>query len=74
MRIQYDREVDALYIQVRDVEPDHVVDIPGTFGFSADVDSSGSLVGIEILQATKLLGADLKSLTIEDLNLVDEPA
>jgi uncharacterized protein YuzE len=67
MKIQYDREADAVYIEVRKAVPHHVVDIPGSRGFSVDVDESGEIVGIEILQASKTLGESLGTLTVEDL-------
>jgi uncharacterized protein YuzE len=67
MRIEYDREGDALYIQVSKTKPHHVIDLPGATGFSVDVDQAGNLVGIEILQASKALGNELSTLTVEDV-------
>ena len=67
MKIQYDREAGALYMEVRSTQPHHVVDIPGAVGFSVDVDEEGNLVGIEVLSASKALGKDLTSITVEDM-------
>ena len=53
MKITYDREVDALYIQFKDttVTTQHLTD-----GIAADYDADGRLAGIEILDAVKRLG------------------
>ncbi len=53
MKITYDREVDALYIQFKEatVTTQHLAD-----GIAADYDIDGRLAGIEILDATKRWG------------------
>ena len=68
MRIEYDREVDALYIQLRDVKPSRNVDIEE--GVTADFDEEGHIVGIEILSASERLGIEsLLNVSIENMPL-----
>jgi uncharacterized protein YuzE len=67
MRIEYDREADALYIRVSKTKPHRVIDLPGVSGFGVDVDEAGNLVGIEVLRASKALGSELSTLTVEDV-------
>jgi uncharacterized protein YuzE len=74
MKIQYDSEADALYIQVRRARPHHGIDIPGARGFSVDVDRKGNIVGIEILHASKALGKELCSVTVEDFGPIASSA
>lgn len=66
MKITYDREVDALYIQFKDttVTTQHLAD-----GIAADYDAEGRLAGIEILDAVKRLGDTtiLKQVILEDV-------
>jgi uncharacterized protein YuzE len=54
MKIVYDREVDALYIRLRNVKPDDSKGIEE--GVTVDIDKQGHIVGIEILDATEKLG------------------
>ncbi len=64
MRIEYDDEVDALYIQFKDVRPDDNVDLEE--GVTIDVDEEGRLVGLEILDATDRIGLEsLLNISIE---------
>ena len=66
MILTYDTEVDALYIQLRDVKPSHGVDFEE--GVTIDVDSDGHIVGIEILDASERLGKEqLHSVSLKDL-------
>jgi uncharacterized protein YuzE len=68
MKITYDREVDALYIQFKDttVTTQHLTD-----GIAADYDADGRLAGIEILDAVKRLGDTtvFKQVILEDVAL-----
>jgi uncharacterized protein YuzE len=68
MKITYDREVDALYIQFKDttVTTQHLAD-----GIAADYDADGRLAGIEILDAVKRLGDTtvFKQVILEDVAL-----
>ncbi len=53
MKISYDSEVDVLYIRFKETEvsTEHLAE-----GISADYDKDGNLAGIEILDASKMLG------------------
>lgn len=51
MKVQYDQEVDALYLQLSDQVPDGVVEIAE--GVNIDTTKDGLLAGIEILNASK---------------------
>ncbi len=66
MIITYDREVDALYIELRQVKAKDSVDIEE--GVTVDLDDDGHIVGVEILDASERLGKDqLHSVTLKDL-------
>ncbi len=68
MKIEYDPEADALYIQIREADPDDNIDIEE--GVTVDVDEHGHIVGVEILDASKRLSpSDLTRVTIEKLPL-----
>ena len=68
MKITYDREVDALYIQFKEttVTTQHLAD-----GIAADYDADGRLAGIEILDAVQRLGDTtiFKQVILEDVAL-----
>ena len=66
MIITYDREVDALYIQLTETKPARGMDIEE--GVTVDLDAQGHMVGIEILDASERLGKEqLHSVTLKDL-------
>lgn len=66
MKIEYDREADALYIQLREVTVEDNLDIEE--GGTIDLDLSGHIVGIEILDAsTRMSSQDLSKVAIENL-------
>ena len=66
MRIEYDKEADALYIQLRDASVDDNIDIEE--GVTVDLDEKRHIVGIEILDASKKLSLeDLVNITIQNL-------
>lgn len=68
MRIEYDKEADALYIQLREVQVDDNIDLEE--GITLDIDEKRSIVGIEILNASrKLSKGDMTSITIRNLPL-----
>jgi uncharacterized protein YuzE len=67
MKVQHDREADALYIEFSEVRPLHGIDVPGLEGVSEDIDENGRLIGIEILDASRRLGGGLSKLSFEDL-------
>ena len=66
MKIEYDKEADALYIQLREAQVDDNIDIEE--GVTVDLDEKGHIVGIEILDASKKLSLkDIVNITIENL-------
>jgi len=66
LKIEYDREADALYIQLREAYVEDNIDIEE--GITIDLDEKRHIVGIEILDASKKLSLkDLVNITIENL-------
>ena len=66
MKIEYDKEADALYIQLREASVDDNIDIEE--GVTVDLDEKKHIVGIEILDASKRLSLkELVNITIENL-------
>jgi uncharacterized protein YuzE len=66
LKIEYDREADALYIQLREVYVEDNIDVEE--GISLDLDENRHIVGIEILDASKKLSLkDLVNITIENI-------
>lgn len=53
MRIMYDQEADALYIELRHEQAGDNIDIEE--GVSIDLDKDGHIIGLEILDASKRL-------------------
>lgn len=71
MKITYDPQADALYIEIRDAQAHDNMDIEE--GVSADLDEQGHVIGFEILDASKrLTPAELHSLRVENLLLGPE--
>jgi len=69
MRIEYDPEADALYIQFREGKPVENVDIQE--GLTVDLDAKRKLIGIEILDVKHRLPPDaLASITVQNLMAV----
>jgi uncharacterized protein YuzE len=68
VKIEYDPEADALYIQIREAHADDNIDIEE--GVTVDVDKNKHIVGLEILDASKRLSpSDLSSIIIKKLPL-----
>ncbi|MGB9775909.1 MAG: DUF2283 domain-containing protein [Anaerolineae bacterium] len=65
MRIYYDAEVDALYVQFRSLEPGMAQARPLSDQIIADYDPEGRLVGLEILDVSELLGEERGRLMLE---------
>ena len=66
MRIEYDKEADALYIQLREANVDDNIDIEE--GVTIDLDEKRHIIGIEILDASKKLSLkDIVNISIENL-------
>jgi uncharacterized protein YuzE len=49
MKITYDKDVDAVYIQLSRQQPEGVIEVAD--GINIDVSSDGKIVGIELLDA-----------------------
>ncbi len=68
VKITYDPEADALYILLHDVEPGDNVDLEE--GVTVDLDRSGHIIGLEVLDASKRLTAEeLTNIHYENLLL-----
>jgi len=65
MRIEYDPEVDALYIQFRPVEPGKAENRPLSEDVTADYGPDGKLVGLEILDASVVLGEEAERVIVD---------
>ena len=65
MKIQYDAEVDALYIEFHPLAPGTAENRPLSEEITANYGPDGRLYGIEILDASVVLGEDLKKLVFE---------
>jgi uncharacterized protein YuzE len=69
MKITYDKEIDALYIELQSTYAHHNIDI--TNQVSVDVTESGNIVGIEILDAQEVLKENLYDLEFHQFPLRD---
>jgi uncharacterized protein YuzE len=58
MKITYDAEVDALYIQLQEIKPGMVENRDLGKGVVADFGPDGLLAGIEIMDASRILGRE----------------
>ncbi|WP_089724941.1 DUF2283 domain-containing protein [Candidatus Thiosymbion oneisti] len=56
MKVHYDEEVDALYLNLSNEEPDGVIEIAE--GVNIDTTDDGRLTGIEILKASDKMNLD----------------
>ncbi|HXG38824.1 MAG TPA: DUF2283 domain-containing protein [Bacteroidota bacterium] len=66
MKIEYDREVDALYIRLQEKMVARTTELED--GIYIDLDENGKLIGLEILDATQRYPkADIFNLTTENL-------
>jgi uncharacterized protein YuzE len=70
MKIQYDKEVDALYIRIQEKDVARTQEISD--GVNLDFDGEGRLIDLEVLSVSKLYSsADIFNLSIENLILND---
>jgi uncharacterized protein YuzE len=68
MKIEYDQEVDALYIRVQEKYVARTQEVSD--GVNLDFDEKGKLIGLEILDATKRYSQeDIFNLSTENLIL-----
>jgi len=65
MRIRYDAQVDALYIELRPLEPGMAEARELTPDITADYGPDGQLAGLEILDASRVFGADVHKVVVE---------
>ena len=65
MRIEYDAQADAVYIQFREAAPGSVQNRQLTDEIIVDYGPDGRIVGIEILDASEILGHDHGTVTFE---------
>ena len=71
MKITYDPEADALYIEFRDVQAFDSVDVED--GVTADLDIDGHIIGLEVLDASSRLTPDeLTNIHYENLALTPD--
>ncbi len=68
MRIEYDKDADALYIQLREAYVEDNVEIEEDI--TVDLDENRHVVGIEILDASRKLSlSDMVNISIQNLPL-----
>ena len=68
MKIEYDKEVDALYVRLQEKYVARTVQIEE--GLNLDLDSGGRLIGLEILDATERYSlTDIFNISTENLIL-----
>jgi uncharacterized protein YuzE len=66
MKIEYDREVDALYVRLQEKLVAKTVEIEE--GVNIDLDDGGRLIGLEILDATERYSlSDIFNISTENL-------
>ena len=56
MKVSYDGQVDAVYIELLSQKPDGVIEVAD--GINIDITSDGKVVGIEFLNAKKKVNID----------------
>jgi uncharacterized protein YuzE len=68
VKIEYDREADALYIRIQEKYVARTVELEE--GINLDLDDKGKLIGLEVLDATEKYSlADIFNLSTEGLFL-----
>ena len=68
MKIEYDNEIDALYIRLQEKQVARTLEIEE--GLNVDLDASGRMIGIEVLDATDRYSlADIFNISTENLIL-----
>jgi uncharacterized protein YuzE len=70
MKIEYDKEVDALYIRIQEKDIARTQEVSD--GVNLDFDGEGRLIGLEVLDASKRYpSSDIFNLSTENLILND---
>ncbi len=68
MKIEYDKEVDALYIRLQEKYVGRTVELEE--GLNLDLDENGKLIGLEVLDATERYSlTDIFNISTENLIL-----
>ncbi len=68
MKIEYDHDVDALYIRLQEKHVSRTVEVEE--GLNIDFDSQGRMIGLEVLDATTRYSmADIFNVSTENLIL-----
>ena len=70
MKIQYDSEVDALYIEFKTLDPETAENRDLSEDVTANYGPDGRLAGLEILNASVVLGEGLLGKIIVEVNPV----
>lgn len=71
MKIEYDKDTDALYIRLQEKDVDRTLEIEE--GLNLDLDKSGKMIGIEVLDAVDRYSlADIFNIATENLILDQE--
>ena len=68
MKVSYDSEINALYIQLSTRKPDGVVELSD--GINLDTTNDNKIVGIEILNASEKI--DIKTILTYTINVNDK--
>lgn len=72
MKIEYDKEADALYIRLQEKYITRIVELEE--GLNLDLDENGKLIGLEVLDATERYSlADIFNVSTENLILGNQP-
>ena len=66
MKIHYDAEVDALYIELLPLAPGTAENRDLTEEIIANYSPDGKLAGLEILDASQVLGEQLQEIIVEE--------
>ncbi|MFB2982409.1 DUF2283 domain-containing protein [Microseira sp. BLCC-F43] len=69
MKIHYDAEVDALYIELLSLAPGTAENRELTEDIIANYSPDGKLAGLEILDASLVLGEQLQEIIVEDSSM-----
>ena len=68
MKIEYDKEVDALYIRIQEKQVARTQEVAE--GVNLDLDADGRLIGLEVIDAAKCYSlSDIFNLSTENLIL-----
>ncbi|GEM_PF-242395 len=65
MKVTYDQETDALYIEFRPLNPGEARCHDLSKDVTVDFDLDGKLAGIEVFDATSIMGEKLDRITLE---------